>query len=102
MAFARMLKAAGYFTASAEDYGNGMMWHYRKWLSSNTYENERDGLEMLQAAETQPTLPADDDPETPTLPSRRPPVVADMDVFRKVYSPPPLRGQEDDDPDDAA
>lgn len=100
MGFARMLKAAGYFTASAEDYGNGMMWHYRKWLSSATYENERDGLEMLQGAETQPELPEDED--DPTLPSRRPPVVADLDVFRKVYSPPPLRGQENDDPDDAA
>lgn len=99
MGFARMLKAAGYFTASAEDYGGGMMWHYRRWLSSTVYENARDGLEMLQAAETQPELPDDDEP---TLPSRRPPEIADLADFRKVYSPPPLRGQEDDEDPDAA
>lgn len=51
--------------------------------------------------ETSPELPYSGD-DDPTLPSRRPPVVADLDVFRKVYAPPPLRGQEDDDPDDAA
>lgn len=100
MAFARLLKSAGYFTASADDYGNGMMWHFRKWMESATYENARDEIETLQAAETQPELHDDDEP---TLPSRRPPVVADLEVFRKLYTPPPLRGQEnDDEPDPAA
>lgn len=53
--------------------------------------------------ETEPELrygPPEDD--EPTLPSRRPPAVTDLADFRKVYTPPPLRGQEDDDPDDAA
>jgi hypothetical protein len=64
MAFARLLKAGGYFTASAEDYGGGMMWHYRKWLSSTVYENARDGIEMLQAAETKPDLGDEPDPDS--------------------------------------
>jgi hypothetical protein len=101
MGFARMLKAAGYFTASAEDYGGGMMWHYRRWMGSAVYENVRDEIDALQAAETERELPDVGDDED-TQPSRRPPAIADLDVFRKVYSPPPLRGQEDDDPDDAA
>lgn len=108
--FAHLLKAGrdgientwdDYFTASADDYATGMSWHYRTFMASTVYENARDGIEMLQAAPTQPELPEDDD--EPTLPSRRPPVVADLEVFRKVYAPPPLRGQEsDDEPDPAA
>lgn len=58
-----------------------------------------DDLDALANAETQPELPADED--EPTQPSRRPPQVTDLSKFRKVYAPPPLRGQ-DDDPDDAA
>jgi hypothetical protein len=103
MGFARMLKAAGYFTASAEDYGGGMMWHYRRWLSSTVYENARDEVEVMQAAETEPELPGDDEP---TQPSRRPPVVADLDVLRKVYAdlefpPRDVKIPGDDDPDAA-
>lgn len=93
MGFARMLKAAGYFTANAEDYGGGMMWHYRRWLSSTVYENERDGLEMLQ---DRPTEPA-------SVPSRRPPQIQDFQIVHpgieflpKVYS------DDDEPPDDAA
>jgi hypothetical protein len=100
MDFARRLKAAGYFTATAEDYGNGMMWHYRTWLSSTVYENERDRIEMIHEAPTNPVL-ADEDDE-PTLPSRRAPQISDLADFRKVYSPPPLRGQEDEEPDPEA
>ncbi len=103
MDFARKLKAGGYFTASAEDYGKGMMWHYRSWTSSTTYENARDALEMLHEAPTQPSLPDDDDPTQPVLvPSRRPPAITDLSDFRKVYTPPPLRGQEEEDPDPEA
>lgn len=94
MDFARRLKAAGYFTASAEDYGKGMMWHFRKWLSSTVYENERDGLEAIHEAETQPA------------PSRRPPQVTDLEPFRKVRAPlefpPRVYDLDPDDPDDAA
>jgi hypothetical protein len=55
--------------------------------------------------ETEPEFhygpPEDDDEPTPP-PTRRAPVISDLADFRKVYTPPPLRGQEDDDPDDAA
>lgn len=91
MAFARMLKAAGYFTASAEDYGNGMMWHYRKWLTSSVYENVRDELEVVQDAPTLPELPDDPDPDSTK--------VVTWDI---IHPRVPLRGDPPDDPDDAA
>jgi len=92
MDFARRLKAAGYFTASAEDYGGGMMWHYRRWLGSTVYENERDAIEMLQDAPTEPELPDEPDPDSTKV------VTWDI-IHPKV----PLRGdpENDDDPEAA-
>lgn len=92
MDFARRLKAAGYFTASAADYGNGMLWHFRRWMGSTVYENARDGLEMLQDAPTQPELPDDPDPESTK--------VVTWDV---IHPRVPLRGdpENDDDPEAA-
>jgi hypothetical protein len=91
-AFAQALKSRGYFSASAAAYANGMAGHYDQFMQSSVFEDERDALEMIRDAPTEPS------------PSRRPPVIEDMADFRKVYSPPPLRGQEDDDsePDPAA
>jgi lysozyme len=64
-------------------------------IDRNVFRGDLDGLRRL----------ANIDPEADTLPegmpSRRPPEVTDLADFRKVYTPPPLRGQ-DDDPDDAA
>lgn len=102
MQFAHLLKAGhdgkegtfdDYFTAKAEDYGRGMMWHFRQWLSSTTYENARDGIEMLQDAPTLPELPKDEQP------SRRPPVVSDFAIVRPAV---PLRGDPDPDNDPEA
>jgi len=91
-AFATALRARGYFTATAEAYAKGMSGHYDSFVQSSVYEDERDALELIREAPTEPS------------PSRRPPVIEDLGDFRKVYTPPPLRGQEDDDdtPPDAA
>lgn len=93
MAFARMLKAAGYFTASADDYGGGMMWHYRKWLASTVYENARDAIEMLQEAPTLPELPDEPDPDSTRV------VHPEIDFPPRVVRIP---GDPDDEPPQAA
>lgn len=36
--FARRLKAAGYYTAPADDYAKGMAGHYRRWMASQLWE----------------------------------------------------------------
>ncbi len=88
--FARRLKAAGYFTASAEDYARGMKWPFDRWMVSTAYETATTETLAEMEAETQPEL------ELP--PSRRPPTIED---FAIVHPPVPLRG--DPDPgDDAA
>lgn len=91
MGFARMLKAAGYFTASANDYGNGMMWHFRKWMKSTAYDEAI--AELLRAAEapTEPQLPDEPDPDSTKI----------VD-FAIVHPRVPLRGDPEDPPDDAA
>jgi hypothetical protein len=91
MQFARLLKAAGYFTASAEDYGNGMLRHFRAWMASVVYENAvGDLLAELDA----PTVPV---------------LVVDVENFKVVHPAVPLGRPlldgdlpaNDDDPDAA-
>lgn len=100
MAFARLLKAAGYFTASAEDYGGGMLWHHRRWMASPVFDEAERSVKAAQEAET-----------VPELPSRRPPVVEDFAIVRGVVplGRPALDGdlpgytpEDDEEPDPAA
>ena len=71
-------------------------------LDRNVFRGDLDGLRRLANinpdAETVRELPsvveADDEPEGT--------VIHRLEDFRKVYTPPPLRGQEDDEPNDAA
>ena len=64
MAFARLLKAAGYFTASAEDYGGGMLWHWRRWMGSPVFDAAAAEVAAMQEAETQRELPDEPDPDS--------------------------------------
>jgi hypothetical protein len=91
--FARALKRQGYYTADENIYAAGMRGHWLHWMASSAYDDAVTELLAVLEAETQPDV---------TAPSRRPPAIQDLADFRKVYTPPPLRGQEDDDPDDAA
>jgi hypothetical protein len=50
--FARRLKAAGYYTAPAEDYAKGMAGHYRNFMASQAWEQL-----LASEAPTQPQLP---------------------------------------------
>lgn len=85
--FARRLKAAGYYTASADDYARGMLAHWRKWMASGVFE-----ATTPAEAETVPALPDDEGP--PSEPTK--PYI----VHPKVEFP--LRVYDLDDPDDAA
>jgi hypothetical protein len=51
--FARRLKAAGYFTASAESYAAGMLAHHERWMRSHVWEDV-----LASEAPTEPELPA--------------------------------------------
>lgn len=65
-AFARLLKSAGYYTASADDYARGMAPHFKRWMGSQAWEQvlaseaptER---ELPAAPETQPSPVVEDD-----------------------------------------
>ncbi len=56
-AFARHLKAAGYFTASAEAYAAGMLPHHKHWMKSLAFDDELQKLLTALEAETEPELP---------------------------------------------
>lgn len=60
-AFARLLKAAGYFTASAEDYAAGMLWHHRQWMASMAYDAAATEVRAVQEAETLRELPQEEE-----------------------------------------
>lgn len=61
-AFARRLKAAGYFTAPAEDYARGMLGHHRQWMGSRVWDTiavqEAETLRELPAAASSGNVPA--------------------------------------------
>lgn len=76
-----------YFTATADAYAKGMSGHYNSFMSSAVYEDERDALELIREAPTEPA------------PSRRPPQIQD---FAIVHPPVPLRGDPEEPPDSAA
>lgn len=42
--FARRLKAAGYYTADATAYTNGMLAHFRAWMRSDAFERALEGI----------------------------------------------------------
>lgn len=110
MAFARLLKSAGYFTASAEDYGAGMGWHFRRWMASDVYDAAERSVRAAQEAETLRELPdLGHDPDITPEPSR----IHCVEDFAVVHPPvplgrPALDGElpryepEPDDPDDPA
>jgi hypothetical protein len=93
--FARALKRQNYYTADENAYANLLRTHWHAWMKSTAYDEAiRDLLAVLEAP-TEPQLPAAEEVEPDST------RVVDMTDFRKVYSPPPLRGQGDDDPDAA-
>jgi len=57
--FATKLKAAGYFTADATAYANGMLVHFRRWMASDAYDNAIAAVDDHDE-EQPPELPAND------------------------------------------
>ncbi len=83
--------ADDYFTANASAYAQGMAGHYDNFMRSAVYEDERDALELLRDAPTQPA------------PSRRPPQIQDFQVIHPTIDfPPRVYDDDPDDPDEAA
>lgn len=87
-AFAQALRDRGYFTATAAAYAAGMAGHYDAFMQSTVFEDERDALELIREAPTEPA------------PSRRPPQIQDFATVHPALEFPPR--VYDDDPDDAA
>jgi hypothetical protein len=86
--FAHALRARGYFTATAEAYARGMAGHYDQFMQSTVYENERDALDEIREAPTEPS------------PSRRPPVIQDFAIVHPTLEFPERKYDLDSDPDD--
>lgn len=90
-AFAQALKNRGYYTATAAAYANGMAGHYDAFMQSTVYENERDALEMIRDAPTEPS------------PSRRAPQIQDFAIVHPAIDfPVRVYDFDDDEPDPAA
>jgi hypothetical protein len=105
MQFARLLKSAGYFTASAEDYGTGMGGHFRAWMASQSYENAVAALLVELDAPTLPVMHDEDDGEgtpTKTVPQMRPPPFERVTVIHPAIEFQPKVYNLDEDPDDDA
>lgn len=52
--FARRLKAAGYYTADATAYTNGMLAHFRRWMAIDAFES---AMREIEETSRTPTLP---------------------------------------------
>lgn len=99
LGFAQHLKAAGYFTATAEAYAAGMLPHHRRWMASTVYEDQVQALLAAMEADTDPELPAAEEPTPfpivhPRIPLDRP--ALDEDELPTVI------GIDDDEPPPAA
>lgn len=99
LGFARHLKAAGYFTASAEAYAAGMLQHHRAWMASPVYETAVQELLAAMEADTDPDIQVPSEPEPfqivhPRIPLDRPGL--DEDELPTVIA------NDDGDPPDAA
>jgi hypothetical protein len=83
--FARKLKAAGYFTADANDYAKGMYAHHKRWMASDAFEK---ALAEIAEADAQP---ANDHAVEPA------PFYVDGGILHTTPLP-----ERDDEPPDAA
>jgi hypothetical protein len=102
--FARRLKAAGYYTASADDYARGMLAHWRKWMASDVFDKAVDSSPVDTEAPTLPALNDDNGEGTPTktVPQMRPPPFEKVTILHPRVEFPPKVYDLEEDPDDVA